>query len=84
MEDGDKNVLYIGKKPVMVYVLSLVSNTDKHMKILSRGRNIAKSVDVVEIFKRRFSKNAVTEITTGTVVLEGRNVSECEIQVTWD
>ena len=84
MENEDKNKLFIGKKPVMVYVLSLVSNTDHNMKILSRGRNISKSVDVLQIFQRRFAKNVKAEITTGTVVLEGRNVSECEINVTWD
>ena len=82
-DNDDKNVLYIGKKPVMVYVLSLVSNTDHKMKILSRGRNISKSVDVLEVFKRRFAKNVKSEIVTGTVIIEDRNVSEMEINVTW-
>ena len=82
--DRDRDRLYIGKKQLMVYVLSLVSNTDKHMKILSRGRNISKAVDVYEIWKRRFQKNAIAEITTNTVVLENRNVSEMIIDVTWE
>ena len=85
MEDNeDKNKLFIGKKPVMVYVLSLVSNTEHHMKILSRGRNISKSVDVLQVFQRRFAKNVKSEITTGTVVIEDRNVSEMIIDVHWD
>ena len=83
-KNQDHNILYIGKKQLMIYVMSLVSNKDHKMRILSRGRNISKSVDVFLIFQRRFAKNVKYEITVGTVVLENRNVSECEINLTWD
>ena len=83
-EEKDRKDLFIGKKPVMNYVLALISNTYKEARILSRGRNISKSIDVLEVFKRRYAKNVKYNITTNTVVLEGRPISEMVIALTWE
>ena len=83
-EEEERRDLFIGKKPVMTYVLVLVSNTTREARILSRGRNISKSVDVFEVFKRRYAKNVKYEIKTNTVMLENRPISEMQIDLTWD
>ena len=84
MVEEERNDLFIGKKPVMTYVMVLISNDNKKARILSRGRNISKSVDVLEVFKRRYAKNVKYEIKTNTVVLENRPISEVQIDLTWD
>lgn len=84
MAEEDRKDLFIGKKPVMTYVLALISNTNHEARILSRGRNISKSVDVLEVFKRKYAKNAKYEIKTNTVILENRPISEMQINLTWD
>jgi DNA-binding protein len=64
MEEGTPtpaNVILIGKKPVMNYVLAtltLLSNTDANEVIIkARGRSICKAVDTAEIVRNRFLKN---------------------------
>ncbi|MCE4614620.1 MAG: DNA-binding protein Alba [Desulfurococcales archaeon] len=65
------NVILIGKKPVMNYVLAtltLLSNTDANEVIIkARGRSICKAVDTAEIVRNRFLKNLdVKSVTIGS------------------
>jgi DNA-binding protein Alba len=83
MADKEREDLFIGKKPVMTYVIALLSY-NKKARILSRGRNISKSVDVLEVFKRKYAKNVKYEIVTDTVELENRPISEMQINLTWE
>ena len=86
-----ENVVYIGRKPPMSYVLALMtsfSNSNiKEVTLKARGRSITTAVDVAEIAKRRFVKDSkVSKITIGTEELtqeEGgtRNVSTIEIVI---
>ena len=88
----DDNVIYIGRKPPMSYVLAVVtqfnSNGSKDVVLKARGRSISTAVDTAEIVRNRFIKNAkVTDITIGTESVineEGResNVSSIEISLT--
>jgi DNA-binding protein len=85
----DENVIYVGQKPPMSYVLAVVtqfnmSGSDEVI-IKARGRSISTAVDTAEIVRNRFVTNAtIKEIKIGTESVtneEGRtsNVSSIEI-----
>jgi len=86
---SEQNIIYIGSKPVMSYVLAVITsfsapNTQMVM-LKARGRSITTAVDVAEITRRRFMKQLnVNGIVIGTEELpqEGggtRAVSTIEI-----
>ncbi len=90
----DSNIVYIGRKPVMSYVLAVItsfnSSDTKEVTLKARGRSMTTAVDVAEVVKRRFMKDLkASKITIGTEELqqeEGgtRNVSTMEIVLTRD
>jgi len=90
----ETDTVYIGRKPVMNYVLAVITNFNssdtKEVTLKARGRAITTAVDVAEITRRRFLKElSVGKITVGTEELpqeEGgtRNVSTMEIHLTRD
>ncbi len=56
MHDGG-NIIYIGKKPTMNYVLAVVTQFNSgapEVAIKARGNSISKAVDVKEIVVNRF------------------------------
>ena len=61
---AEENIVYVGKKPTMNYVLAIVtqfnSNVDK-ITIKARGKAISKAVDIAEITKNRFMPGARVE-----------------------
>ncbi len=86
---SDDNVIFVGKKPPMSYVLAVVTqfNTggSDEVVIKARGRSISTAVDTAEIVRNRFVTDAIIkEIKIGTENVtneEGRtsNVSSIEI-----
>jgi len=90
----EANTVYIGRKPVMNYVLAVITNFNssdtKEVTLKARGRAITTAVDAAEITRHRFMKELnVSKITLGTDEIqqeEGgtRNVSTMEIQLTRD
>ncbi|MGB9703385.1 MAG: DNA-binding protein Alba [Candidatus Micrarchaeia archaeon] len=57
----EENVVYVGKKPAMNYVLAVVTqfnNGAKKVSIKARGKMISRAVDVEEIVRNRFVTNA--------------------------
>jgi len=53
----DDNVIYVGKKGVMNYVMAAITQLNKGEKeihVKARGRSISKAVDVVQLLKNRF------------------------------
>jgi DNA-binding protein len=90
----ETNTVYIGRKPVMNYVLAVITNFNssdtKEVTLKARGRAITTAVDAAEITRRRFLKELnVSKITLGTDEIpqeEGgtRNVSTMEIHLTRD
>ena len=74
---ADQNEIYVGKKPVMNYVLAVVTQFNqgaKEVHVKARGRAISKAVDVAEIVRNRFITDAkVKEITIGTEEVQGEN-----------
>jgi len=88
----DENVIYVGNKPPMSYVLAVVtefnmSGSDEVI-IKARGRAISRAVDTAEIVRNRFVTDAVVKdikISTESMTNEeGRtsNVSSIEIYLT--
>ncbi len=54
---ADENIVYVGKKGVMSYVLAVITqfnNGAKEVSIRARGKAISRAVDVAEIVRNRF------------------------------
>jgi len=86
----EDNTVFIGKKPVMNYVvacLTFFNAGGKEVTVKARGRAISRAVDTIELLRRSFVKDvAVKNINLGTEEVtreEGRksNVSTMEITV---
>ncbi|MCD6109097.1 MAG: DNA-binding protein Alba [Thermoplasmata archaeon] len=84
----EENVIYVGNKTPMSYVLAVVTQFNggsKEVVIKARGRAISRAVDTAEIVRNRFVTDAkVKDIKIGTESItneEGRtsNVSTIEI-----
>jgi DNA-binding protein len=87
----DENVIYVGSKPPMSYVLAVVTQFNSgstEVVIKARGRAISTAVDTAEIVRNRFVTDAkLKEIKIGTEAItneEGRtsNVSTMEVCLT--
>jgi DNA-binding protein len=88
----DQNVVYVGNKPPMNYVMAVITafnmGDGTEVTLKARGRAISTAVDVAEITRNRFFKDAkVHAISIGTEEItprEGgnpRNVSTMEISI---
>lgn len=58
--EKEANVVFIGHKPTMVYVLSVVTQANENFDeilIKARGRNISEAVDVAEIVTKKHLKS---------------------------
>jgi len=66
----DENVIYVGRKPSMAYVLGVITQFSSgipEVLIKARGRAISRAVDVAEIVRRRFVEGvSVKSIEIGT------------------
>ncbi|KPV65299.1 MAG: DNA/RNA-binding protein Alba [Candidatus Bathyarchaeota archaeon BA1] len=88
----EPNVIYIGRKPPMSYVMAIITSFTasdiKEVVLKARGQAIITAVDVAEITRRRFMKDLnVSKVTIGTEEIpleEGgtRSVSTIEITLT--
>ena len=89
----DENVIYVGSKPPMSYVLAVVTqfqgSGSEEVVIKARGKSISTAVDTAEIVRNRFIKDAeLKDIKIGTESItneeDGRtsNVSSIEIILT--
>ena len=85
MENDD--IVYIGNKPVMNYVLAVVTQFNSgadNVVIKARGRAISRAVDVVEVVRNRFMTDlSVKDILISTEKITSErgesNVSAMEI-----
>lgn len=73
----DDNVVYVGKKGAMSYVLAVVTNFNKgssEVIIKARGNSISRAVDVEEIVKHRFMPDVkIKDIRIMTEELQSRD-----------
>ncbi|HHC19088.1 MAG: DNA-binding protein Alba [Euryarchaeota archaeon] len=85
---AEENVVYVGKKPPLSYVLAVVTlfnNGHNEVVLKARGKAISRAVDVEQIVKNRFLTNVVTkEIKTGTETIttpDGKTVNVSTIDI---
>jgi DNA-binding protein len=85
---AEDNVIYVGNKPVMAYVLAAVTQINSgsnEIVIKARGRAISRAVDTAEVVRNKFLPGLqLGEIKIGTEQLTGEggdraNVSSIEI-----
>ncbi len=86
---AEENVVFVGKKGTMSYVLAVVTQMNmgaKEVAIKARGRAISRAVDVAEIVKNKFVTDAkITEIKTATEEItteEGTPLKLSAIEIT--
>ena len=88
MAEANENTIYVGNKPVMNYVLAVVTQVNsgqKEVNIEARGRAISRAVDVAEIVRKRFMEGmTLGNIEIGTEELTSKenekiNVSTIKI-----
>lgn len=84
-----ESVVFIGKKPVMNYVLACLTcfnSNSKKVVVKARGRAISRAVDTVELLRRSFLKNLQLQginINTEEVTrLEGQKANVSAIEIT--
>ncbi len=88
---AEENTVYIGKKPIMNYVLAVVTQFNSGSEVViikARGRSIGRAVDVAEVVRHRFMPDCkVKDIEISTEKITGEdgrtvNVSSIEIFLT--
>jgi DNA-binding protein len=84
-----ENVVLVGQKPLMSYVLAIVTQLSNsgEVTIKARGKVISKAVDVCQISKNKFAKDVkIDDVKLGTDEVEAKeggkiNVSTIEIHM---
>lgn len=78
----DDNIVYVGKKPTMSYVLAVItqfSGGTQEVNIKARGRSISRAVDVVEVVKNRFVQGVKYDIDIGTEEIQDDNKNSINV-----
>ncbi|MCW4038297.1 MAG: DNA-binding protein Alba [Candidatus Bathyarchaeota archaeon] len=86
----DQNVVYIGRKPVMSYVLAVMTHLNRpdatEVVLKARGNAITTAVDTAEVTRRRFMETLqIDKIDVGTEELtqqDGRTRAVSTIEIT--
>jgi len=69
------NVVYVGEKPPMSYVLAIVTqfrNGEKEVRVKARGNAISRAVYVAEVALAKFLPGAKAEVGISSEELESR------------
>ena len=80
-EEADDNVVYVGSKPAMSYVLAVVTKFNDGNEIVhvkARGKAISRAVDVAEIVKNK-EDATVEDIEIGTDQIETDEEDELNV-----
>ncbi len=89
-EEIDKDTVFIGKKPIMSYVLAIlthINSGNNNVFIKARGMSISKAVDVSQLVIRKFSRELkVFNVEIGTEEIKDqdnktKNVSYISIEL---
>jgi len=84
-ESRKRNVVIMGIKPIMNYVvacLTLFNAGAETVLIRARGKHINKAVDMVELLRRVFLKDAVIrDIRVGTDTLKRDDGKEAHVSI---
>ena len=63
------NVIFVGRKPTMAYVLAVMtqfSDGAKQVHVKARGNSISRAVDVAEVVKNKFMQDLKRQVDIGT------------------
>jgi archaea-specific DNA-binding protein len=88
ISQAEDNVIFVGNKPVMNYVLAAVTQFNRGAKMVvikARGRAISRAVDTAEVLRRRFMLDVVVDhiaISTEELTSEkGDNINVSSIEI---
>ena len=81
-----ENIVYVGSKPVMTYVMAIMTamNDQDEVVVKARGRAISIAVDAAEVTRNRYLTGLKSTVEIGTEAMETedggtRNVSTIAI-----
>ena len=81
----ENNTIFVGSKPVMNYVLAVVTQFNEGSdKVLlrARGKAISRAVDAAEIVRNRFVTDAdVTDIQISTEEIDNYNNEKTNVSI---
>ena len=80
----EENTIFIGNKPVMNYVLAVVTqfNEFDSVTLRARGKAISRAVDTAEIVRNSFVQEAdVTDIQISTEEVENYNNEKTNVSI---
>ncbi len=84
-EPRNRNLVIMGIKPIMNYVvacLTLFNEGSETVLIRARGKHINKAVDMVQLLRRIFLKDAVIkDVRVGTDILTRDDGREAKISI---
>ncbi len=85
---AEDEVVFVGNKPVMNYVLAVVTQFNsgaKDVRIMARGRAISRAVDVAEVSRSRFLPDVRVmgiQISTETLNTDRGETNVSAIEIT--
>ncbi len=84
----ENSVIFIGDKPVMNYVLAVMTQFSKsvdNVTLKARGRSISRAVDTAEIARNRFMPDLkIKDIIIGTESIpddQGKNINVSSMEI---
>lgn len=81
----EKNTIFVGSKPVMNYVLAVVTQFNEgsdSVLLRARGKAISRAVDAAEIVRNRFVPDSdVTDIQISTEEIENYNNEKTNVSI---
>ena len=80
----EENTIFIGNKPVMNYVLAVVTqfNDNDSVILRARGKAISRAVDTAEIVRNSFVQDAeVADIQISTEEVENYNNEKTNVSI---
>ncbi|MBR6025042.1 MAG: DNA-binding protein Alba [Methanobrevibacter sp.] len=80
----EENTIFIGNKPVMNYVLAVVTQFNEYdtVNLRARGKAISRAVDTAEIVRNSFVQDAVVkDIHISTEEVENYNNEKTNVSI---
>ena len=80
----EENTIFIGNKPVMNYVLAVVTQFNEYDTVIlrARGKAISRAVDTAEIVRNSFVPDSdVTDIQISTEEVENFNNEKTNVSI---